>query len=91
MGDAVWSAGLAPVNPDESFLDAVTAGRTGGPDFDDALRAHTVVDAAYRSAAPAAGPRPSRPGSDPAGLDRSPAPPRLGPSGGQCRQTSYLW
>jgi predicted dehydrogenase len=51
LGAAVWDAGLAPVNPDQSFLDAVTAGRTIGPDFDSALRAHVVVDAAYRSAA----------------------------------------
>jgi predicted dehydrogenase len=51
LGTAVWDAGLAPVNPDEVFLDAVTAGRTLGPDFESALRAHQVVDAAYRSAA----------------------------------------
>jgi predicted dehydrogenase len=51
LGEQVWSAGLAPVNPDEVFLDAVAQGRTIGPDFDDALRAHVVVDAAYRSAA----------------------------------------
>jgi predicted dehydrogenase len=51
LGQAVWSAGLAPVNPDENFLDAIAAGRSSGPDFDDALRAHVVVDAAYRSAA----------------------------------------
>ncbi len=56
LGAAVWDAGLAPVNPDQSFLDAVTAGRTLGPDFDDALRAHVVVDAAYRSAAGAGAP-----------------------------------
>jgi predicted dehydrogenase len=51
LGDAVWSAGLAPANPDEGFLDAVMAGKTAGPDFESALRAHVVVDAAYRSAA----------------------------------------
>ena len=51
LGAAVWDGGLAPVNPDQSFLDAVTEGRTLGPDFDSALRAHLVVDAAYRSAA----------------------------------------
>ncbi|HXQ44129.1 MAG TPA: Gfo/Idh/MocA family oxidoreductase [Acidimicrobiales bacterium] len=51
LGDRVWSAGLAPVNPDEGFLDAVNRGRTIGPDFESALRAHVVVDAAYRSAA----------------------------------------
>jgi predicted dehydrogenase len=51
LGRAVWDAGLAPVNPDELFLDSVTAGRSLGPDFESALRAHQVVDAAYRSAA----------------------------------------
>jgi predicted dehydrogenase len=51
LGDAVWSAGLAPVNPDQGFLDAITTGHSAGPDFENALRAHTVVDAAYRSAA----------------------------------------
>jgi len=51
LGEQVWSAGLAAVNPDEGFLDAVAQGRTQGPDFDSALRAHVVVDAAYRSAA----------------------------------------
>jgi predicted dehydrogenase len=50
LGEKVWRAGLAPVNPDEVFVDAVTQGRTLGPDFDSALRAHVVVDAAYRSA-----------------------------------------
>jgi predicted dehydrogenase len=63
LGKAVWSAGLAPVNPDQGFLDAVTQGRTIGPDFASALRAHVVVDAAYRSAAqggvPVAVPAPS--------------------------------
>jgi predicted dehydrogenase len=51
LGDRVWSAGLAPVNPDQSFLDAVNRGHSAGPDFESALRAHVVVDAAYRSAA----------------------------------------
>jgi predicted dehydrogenase len=51
LGEKVWNAGLAPVNPDEGFLDAVGRGRTGQPDFESALRAHTVVDAAYRSMA----------------------------------------
>jgi len=51
LGERVWAAGLAPVNPDQGFLDAVTGGRTLGPDFENALRAHVVVDAAYRSAA----------------------------------------
>jgi predicted dehydrogenase len=51
LGEQVWEAGLAPVNPDEGFLDAVAQGRTLGPDFESALRAHVLVDAAYRSAA----------------------------------------
>jgi len=51
LGDKVWKAGLAPVNPDEGFFDAIRRGRTAGPDFDTALRAHVVVEAAYRSAA----------------------------------------
>jgi predicted dehydrogenase len=51
LGEQVWKAGLAPVNPDESFVDAVRAGGGSGPDFDTALRAHVLVDAAYRSAA----------------------------------------
>jgi predicted dehydrogenase len=51
LGESVWSAGLAPVNPDEGFLAAITGGQTAGPDFESALRAHIVVDAAYRSAA----------------------------------------
>jgi predicted dehydrogenase len=50
LGDRVWSAGLAPVNPDAGFLDAMARGRTIGPDFESAVRAHVVVDAAYRSA-----------------------------------------
>jgi predicted dehydrogenase len=51
LGEKVWDAGLAPVNPDEVFLDAVAQGRTLGPDFESALRAHVLVDAAYQSAA----------------------------------------
>ncbi|MEM9033985.1 MAG: Gfo/Idh/MocA family oxidoreductase [Actinomycetota bacterium] len=38
-------------NPDRAFLEAVAAGRPSSPDADDALRAHVVLDAAYRSAA----------------------------------------
>jgi predicted dehydrogenase len=51
LAEQVWSRGLAPVNPDESFVTAVAQGRSTGPDFETALRAHVVVDAAYRSAA----------------------------------------
>ncbi len=51
LGHRVWDAGLAPANPDAGFIDAVAQGRTIGPDLESALRAHVVVDAAYRSAA----------------------------------------
>jgi len=36
---------------DRAFLDAVATGATPEPDFDEALVAHALVDAAYRSAA----------------------------------------
>jgi predicted dehydrogenase len=38
-------------NPDGAFIDAVTTGTPASPSFDDALRAHVLVDAVYRSAA----------------------------------------
>jgi UDP-N-acetyl-2-amino-2-deoxyglucuronate dehydrogenase len=38
-------------NPDSAFLAAVTEDRPSSPDVEDALRAHRVVDALYRSAA----------------------------------------
>jgi predicted dehydrogenase len=38
-------------NPDQAFVDAVLAGRAAYPTFAQALRAHRLVDAAYRSAA----------------------------------------
>jgi len=38
-------------NPDGEFLEAVAAGRPASPDVTEALRAHVVVDALYRSAA----------------------------------------
>ena len=38
-------------NPDSEFLAAVADGRPADPDVTDALRAHRVVDAVYRSAA----------------------------------------
>ncbi|HEY8524931.1 MAG TPA: Gfo/Idh/MocA family oxidoreductase [Acidimicrobiales bacterium] len=43
--------GLDHGNPDGAFVEAVAAGRPAWPDFATALRAHVVVDAAYRSAA----------------------------------------
>jgi len=58
LGEKVWAAGLAPVNPDESFLDALDEKPAVGPDFDDAVRAHVLVDAAYRSAAGGGAPLP---------------------------------
>jgi predicted dehydrogenase len=38
-------------NPDGAFIDAVTKGGPAWPSFADALRAHVVADAVYRSAA----------------------------------------
>ena len=38
-------------NPDAAFIDAVTKGEPAWPSFHDALRAHVLADAAYRSAA----------------------------------------
>src|SRR5204863_1276984 len=38
-------------NPDALFIDAVAAGTRAWPSFADALRAHVLADAAYRSAA----------------------------------------
>ena len=47
----VGELGLTSDNPDGAFVRAVAAGRPAWPSFADALRAHTIVDAAYRSAA----------------------------------------
>jgi predicted dehydrogenase len=47
----VAELGLTPGNPDGAFVAAVAGGGPAFPDFALALRAHTVVDAAYRSAA----------------------------------------
>lgn len=53
-GDALIEAaadrGISPVNPDGSFVAAVASGSTASPTFADALRAHRLVDAIYRSA-----------------------------------------
>jgi UDP-N-acetyl-2-amino-2-deoxyglucuronate dehydrogenase len=43
--------GLPHGNPDAAFVSAVAASSGASPDFATALRAHVVVDAAYRSAA----------------------------------------
>jgi predicted dehydrogenase len=45
----VGRRGLPHGNPDAAFVEAVAAGRPAWPDFACALRAHVVVDAAYRS------------------------------------------
>jgi predicted dehydrogenase len=37
-------------NPDQAFIEAVMGGRPATPDFADALRAHVLADALYRSA-----------------------------------------
>ncbi|MHB8466033.1 MAG: Gfo/Idh/MocA family protein [Acidimicrobiales bacterium] len=47
----VAELGLTPANPDGSFVASVAAAGAAAPDFAAALRAHVVVDAAYRSAA----------------------------------------
>jgi predicted dehydrogenase len=43
--------GAALGNPDELFIEAVVRGEPAWPSFADALRAHTLADAVYRSAA----------------------------------------
>ena len=43
--------GLGLGNADSAFIRAVEAGRPAYPSFQDALRAHEVTDAVYRSAA----------------------------------------
>ncbi len=50
LAAACASAGLVTGNPDAAFLRAVAAGSSAWPSFDDAVRAHRVVDAIYRSA-----------------------------------------
>lgn len=55
QGDAllaeVAALGVSRPVPDGRFVASVRAGTPASPDFADAWRAHTVVDAAYRSAA----------------------------------------
>lgn len=43
--------GIPMPNPDGDFIAAVERGEPAWPDFDDALRAHVLADAVYRSAA----------------------------------------
>lgn len=47
----VRARGLATGNPDGAFVQAVEGGGPAWPEFSVAVRAHEVVDAAYRSAA----------------------------------------
>ena len=48
--EAAAARGIVPVNPDGAFVAAVAAGEPASPSFADALRAHDLVDAIYRSA-----------------------------------------
>ena len=48
MAESVDGRGI---NPDSDFVTSVKEGKPASPDFRTALRAHVVVDAAYRSAA----------------------------------------
>jgi predicted dehydrogenase len=48
--------GINRGNPDSAFLRAVQAGTAASPSFRDALRAHVLTDAFYRSAAAGGGP-----------------------------------
>jgi predicted dehydrogenase len=48
--DDIGLAISAYVEADRAFLDAVAAGRAPEPSFDEAVVAHRLVDAAYRSA-----------------------------------------
>lgn len=51
FGTAEIGLGVSPyVEADRAFVDAVVAGRDPAPTLDDALTAHRLVDAAYRSA-----------------------------------------
>jgi len=47
----VAALGLTRPNADGAFISAVAAGRAASPSFEDALRAHALVDATYRAAA----------------------------------------
>ena len=48
--EAAARAGQQTDNEDVAFIDAIAAGRRAHPDVAIALRAHEVIDAAYRSA-----------------------------------------
>jgi predicted dehydrogenase len=49
--DEAGRRGAALGNPDALFIEAVVRGEPAWPSFADALRAHTLADAVYRSAA----------------------------------------
>jgi predicted dehydrogenase len=51
LEDEARRRGATLGNPDAAFIDAVVAKRPAWPSFADALRAHVLADAAYRSAA----------------------------------------
>lgn len=51
LAAVVTERGLVHGNPDGAFVEAVAAGTPAWPDLAAAVRAHVVVDAAYRSAA----------------------------------------
>ncbi len=51
LEDAARARGAVLGNPDGAFVTAVAAGQPAWPTFADALRAHELADAAYRSAA----------------------------------------
>jgi predicted dehydrogenase len=51
LRDATQPMRDTPENPDESFVRAVLDGRQARPDFAEAVEAHRVVEAMYRSAA----------------------------------------
>jgi predicted dehydrogenase len=57
FGNDQIGLGVSPyVEADRAFVDAVVAGRTPEPGLDQALVAHRLVDAAYRSAGQGGGP-----------------------------------
>ena len=87
-GDAllerVASLGITREIPDGAFVRAVATGRRAEPTFADALRAHRVVDAAYRSAhaggSPISIPAPEQSAEVelPVGVERRSHPRRIG-------------
>jgi predicted dehydrogenase len=60
--DHLHTHDIHPRNPDGAFVEAVISGRPARPCFADALRAHVLVDAVYRSARHGGTPVQIRPG-----------------------------